>query len=86
MELGDNDRAVIHVHAGLSLETEPYRKGQFLVWGARAADASGDRDLARRWRDELARLSGDGVEELRVHAKRRGRGKPYANLMMVDAY
>jgi hypothetical protein len=86
MELGANDRAVIHVHAGLALESEPYRRGQLLVWGARAADASDDRDLARRWRDELARLSGDGVEELRRHAKRRGRGKPYANLMMVDAY
>jgi hypothetical protein len=74
------------VHAGLELETEPYRRGQLLLWGARAADAR-DPSLARRWRDELERLSGDGVDELRAAAARRRRGvRPHPNLMLVDAY
>ena len=79
------DRALIHVHAGLATETDPYRRGQLLTWGARAAQRS-DPALARRWRDELHRLSGEGVEELRAHARRRHDGRPRANLMMVDAY
>jgi hypothetical protein len=81
-EAGDRARAVIHVHAGLAHEREPYRRGQLLLWGARAAD----RTLARRWRDELAALTGDGVAELQAAARRRHRGAPRANLMMVDAY
>lgn len=85
LEAGLPDRAVVHVHAGLATETDPYRRGQLLVWGARAAQAS-DPALARRWRDDLARLSGDGVDELRLHARRRLPGKPRANLMLVDAY
>ena len=85
LELRTFDRALVHVHAGLALETEPYRRGQLLVWGARAANKS-DPALARRWRDELARLSGDGVDELRAHARRKHHGRPHANLVMVDAF
>lgn len=79
------DRAVLHVHAGLSLETEPYRRGQLLLWGSRAARKI-DPPLARRWNNELSRLSGDGVDELRARGKQQHRGRPHANLMMVDAY
>ena len=85
MEAGAADRAVIHIHAGLAHEAEPYRRGQLLLWGARAADRR-DVALARRWRDELAALRGDGLGELQAAARRRHRGVPHANLMMVDAY
>ena len=85
LESGTPDRAVVHVHAGLATETEPYRRGQLLLWGARAAHEA-DPALARRWRDELARLSGEGVDELRAHARRRHAGRPRANLMVLDAY
>jgi len=81
-EAGMRDRAVIHVHAGLATETEPYRRGQLLLWGARAAKRL-DPALARRWNDELARL---GIAELTAASKRSFRGKPHVNLMMADAY
>ena len=77
--------AIAHVHTGLTYEPEPYRRGQLLLWGARAA-IDPDPAQAARWRDELMRLSGDGVEELQIAARRRRRGAPHVNLMMVDAY
>lgn len=85
LEDGAPDRAVIHVHAGLSLETEPYRRGQLLLWGSRAAKNL-DPAQAERWNRELGGLSGDGLDELRARGKQHHRGKPHANLMMVDAY
>lgn len=79
------DHALVHVHAGLAVETEPYRRGQLLLWGSRAADRR-DPAQAQRWRDELGRLHGDGVDELRTRAREKHAGRPRANLMMVDAY
>lgn len=79
------DRALVHVHAGLAHESESYRRGQLLVWGARAARRS-DPALARRWSDELARLAGDGLDELRARARTRRHGRPHPNLSVVDAY
>ena len=79
------DRALDHVRAGLACETEPYRRGQLLLWGARAADRS-DPGLARRWRAELAGLPGDDVEELRVRGREKHRGTPHPNLTVSDAY
>ena len=76
------DRAIVHVHAGLATETEPYRRGQLLLWGARAARRQ-DRALAARWTDELDRL---GIAELAIASKRSFRGRPHVNLMMADAY
>ncbi|HEU4731930.1 MAG TPA: C45 family autoproteolytic acyltransferase/hydrolase [Kofleriaceae bacterium] len=84
-EAGSVELAIAHVRAGLAHETEPYRRGQLLLWGARAADRR-DRGQARRWRAELAKLDGDGVAELKAQAARRHRGAPRANLMMADAY
>jgi len=83
LEAGAADRALVHTHAGLAHETEPYRRGQLLAWGARAA-ARTDPRLAALWRDELARLSGQELDELRTLAGKRG--KPRVNLLMVDAY
>jgi len=55
------------VHAGLATETEPYRRGQLLLWGAYASD---DPALARRWLHELEQISGPAVDELRQQASR----------------
>jgi hypothetical protein len=85
LEAGVPDRAMIHVHAGLARETEGYRKGQLLLWGARAARAI-DPPQSRRWLDELSRLSGDHVDELQAAAKRRYRDRLHVNLLMGDAY
>ena len=82
LEAGKPDRAVVHVHAGLARETETYRRGQLLLWGARAA-AGIDPAQARVWADEVSRL---GVEELAGAMKRSFRGRPHVNLMMADAY
>jgi hypothetical protein len=79
------DRAMIHVHAGLARETESYRRGQLLLWGARAAQTI-DPAQATRWSDELQRLSGPHVDELKAAARRKYRSRPHVNLMMVDAY
>ncbi len=85
LEDGMHDRAMIHVHAGLALETEPYRRGQLLLWGSRAARTI-DPPQARRWKDALAHLSGEGIDELRARSRDKYRGRPHPNLMMVDAY
>jgi hypothetical protein len=79
------DRAVAHVHAGLARENESYRRGQLLLWGARAAEAV-DPGQARRWSDELAAISGPHVDELKVAARQKYRRRPQVNLTMVDAY
>jgi Tfp pilus assembly protein PilF len=79
------DRAVIHVHAGLARETESYRRGQLLLWGARAAQTI-DAAQAKRWTEELALLSGPHVDELKAAARKKYRRRPHVNLMMVDAY
>ncbi len=84
-EDGAFDRAMMHVHAGLARENESYRRGQLLLWGARAAQTI-DPSQARRWTDELSQLSGPHVEELKVASRRKYRGRPHVNLMMVDAY
>jgi hypothetical protein len=79
------DRALIHVHAGLDREHESYRRGQLLLWGARAAQTI-DPAQAKRWADELDQLSGPHVDELKAAARRKFRRRPHVNLMMVDAY
>jgi hypothetical protein len=84
LEDGAPDRAVVHVHAGLARETEAYRRGQLLLWGSRAAQRI-DPGQARRWSEDLSRLSGEGVDELKT-ARGRWRGHPHVNLMMADAY
>jgi hypothetical protein len=82
LEAGKPDRAVVHVHAGLARETETYRRGQLLLWGARAARRI-DPAQARVWADEVSRL---GIDELASAMKKPFRGRPRVNLMMADAY
>ena len=62
--------ALHHAHAGLAVETEPYRRGQFMRWGALIAEALGQDDQATAWRRELSALVGDGVDELQRDAAR----------------
>lgn len=90
--------AEAQARAGLAHETLPYRRGQLLLWGARAAAAAGDRDQARRWRSELAGLGGADLDALRragdTDARRAERGlglgrpprqRPHFNLFMMEA-
>lgn len=83
LEHGQPARALVHVEAGLEAETDPYRRGQLLLWGSRIARRTGDKARAMQWGDELARL---GIAELTMAAKRSFRGRPHVNLMMADAY
>ena len=85
MQDGAPERAVAHVEVGLAHETDAYRSGQLLLWGARAAKRS-DPARSLQWRERLERLTGDGVDELRVRLRERAPRKPAINLMMVDAY
>jgi hypothetical protein len=73
--------AIAHVRAALPREPDVYRRGQLLLWGSRAARRV-DPAQARRWLEELDTLP--GCEDLQ--ARRRHRGRPRINLMMVDAY
>jgi hypothetical protein len=77
----DARAAVAHGRAALPREPDVYRRGQLLLWGARAARRV-DPALARRWLEELDTLP--GCEDLQ--ARKRHRGRPHINLMMVDAY
>ena len=89
---GDAARAVAHARVGLNHETLPYRRGQLLLWGARAALAARDEATAAAWWRELDALGDGDVAELiaRSRADRREparwrRRKPDANLFMHDA-
>jgi hypothetical protein len=89
----DGARAAAHARAGLTIETIPYRRGQLLRWGARAAAMAGDGATAAGWRAELEGLRGAGVDELQAAARRDhargaryGRRRPDASLFMMDAH
>lgn len=86
LDAGAAARAVAHARAGLRHERDDYRRGQLLLWGARAARVHGDARLAHQWNDELAHLPGEGIDELRAASTKKWRGRPHANLMMTDAY
>jgi hypothetical protein len=45
-----------------------------------------DPSLATKWTDELGRLQGPDVEELKAASRKKYRGKPHVNFMMADAY
>ncbi len=83
----DNDRAtaLAHIDAGLALETDAYRRGQLMLWGLRIARV-GDPARAARFSDDLERLDGPLVDELKDAARRPHNRAPQINLMMADAY
>ncbi len=89
----DFARAIAEARAGLALETIAYRRGQLLLWGARAALAARDPALARAWHGELAAIDGADLDDLRVRARadrrrpgRAARRPPEASLFMADAH
>jgi hypothetical protein len=84
-EAGDLPASLAHVEAGLALETDTYRRGQFLLWGLRVARVS-EPSRAARWTDELARLDGPLLAELVARARKPHQRRPQINLMMADAY
>ena len=84
-EEDDLAASVAHIDAGLALETDAYRRGQFLLWGARAARTT-DPVRATQWRAELEAIDSPLVDELRRAAKLPHRSRPHINLMMADAY
>lgn len=89
---GEHAEAVEHFRAGLEREEAPFYRGQLLLWGARAADAAGERDAARTWREELLRgeqplLEGyrnQAARELRRPFPARKLRKLHVNLNMPD--
>jgi hypothetical protein len=85
-------QATAQAARGLARETLPYRRGQLLLWGARAAIAAGDPTRAATWRGELATLRGDGVPFLQQLAARDEHKPPTAfhrpptiHLQLLDA-
>ncbi len=92
MRRGGWARGADHAAAGLALETLPYRRGQLLLWGSRAAAAAGQTARVGIWRAELGTLRGAGVPYLqalgRVDETRSVaafRRRPAANLFMLEA-
>jgi hypothetical protein len=90
---GDAGRALAHARAGLLRERLPYRRGQLLLWGARAALATRDPEAAAAFWQELDRLWGPDLDELRARSRadrarpRRWRTRrPDAHLFMLDAH
>lgn len=81
---GAHGPALAHIHAGLSLERDTYRRAQLLSWGARAARSS-DPALALRYLGELDRLPGADLAPLRASARRALR-RPHLNLLLLDAH
>lgn len=66
---GDWTAALNHFEAGRYCEQTPFRRGQFLLWGARCLDQLGRSDDACRWREELLGLRGAHVESLQELAR-----------------
>ncbi|MBM65170.1 MAG: hypothetical protein CMH55_02925, partial [Myxococcales bacterium] len=56
--------AFIHLQAGLDRPQSAFRRGQFLLWGARCLEQLGRPAEATRWRDNLLGLSGLHLERL----------------------
>jgi len=84
--------AVAQARIGLAHETLPYRRGQLLLWGARAAAAAGQAEQASLWRDALATVEDVDVAPLRraaeadaSRAPRSFRRRPTSNLFMLEA-
>ncbi len=84
--------AVAQARVGLAHESLAYRRGQLLLWGARAAAAADRPADAATWRAELSALGGADLEPLRRAADTDGRRaprsfrrRPTANLFMLEA-
>jgi len=87
---GDASAALGHLEAGLASERSPFRRGQLLLWGSRAADAAGNRDRARQLRAELLDSTHPHLAEHRAAARAEQR-RPFrrrrfdVNIVLLDA-
>jgi hypothetical protein len=84
--------AADHAAAGLAGESLPYRRGQLLLWGARAAAAAGQHARVSSWRAELGAVRGTGVHYLQAQGRADERRpvtefqrRPSANIFMHEA-
>lgn len=88
----DRAAALAHFERGLATETIPLRRGQLLLWGSRAADATGDPARASALRAELLAMDHDSLVAHRARARAEDR-RPYdldkrrieINLLLNDA-
>lgn len=86
------ESAVAHLDVALERERIPYRRGQVLLWAARAAEAAGMNERARGLREELLAMEGDELAEARGRARkdserpfsRRGRDI-HINMVLAEA-
>ncbi|HMV35509.1 MAG TPA: carcinine hydrolase/isopenicillin-N N-acyltransferase family protein, partial [Turneriella sp.] len=70
LEARDTERAYRHLMQAVALEKGPYRKGQALLWAARAAAASGKTAEAASLRREIFALSHHNLAEFKRLAER----------------
>lgn len=70
LELKENARALEHFRDTAAMETSPYRKGQALLWAARAADAVGQKAEAAEYRRQLMALSHHNLAEIKDDARK----------------
>ncbi len=70
LEARDNETGYRHFMQAVALETSPYRKGQALLWAARAAAATGRQTEASALRKELYALSHHNLAEFKQLAER----------------
>ncbi len=70
LEARDTERAYRHLMEAVALETGPYRKGQALLWAARAAAASGKTTEAASLRREIFALNHHNLAEFKRLAER----------------
>jgi len=68
LRLGSPELALRHFERALEHETIPYRRGQALLWGSRAAASAGYRELSSQMRAELDELEGPYLDALQADA------------------
>lgn len=70
LEARENETAYNHFMQAVELETSPFRKGQVLLWAARAAAATGRQTEAAQLRQELFVLRHHNISEFKQLAER----------------
>lgn len=94
LRLGSPELALRHFDHALKHETIPYRRGQSLLWGSRAAASAGSRERAAELRDELYELRGPYLDDLQAMARsdathikpKSWTGKVTPDLLLIDAH
>jgi hypothetical protein len=93
LRAGHFETALSHLEAGLNAPQAEFRRGQFLLWGSRAAQLSGHPQRASALRKELLSLTDPHLKEIQDMGRADAR-KPYSarkarkliyNIALVDA-